>query len=463
MTHEPRPPAGETRQPSSVWRRRWPTLTLFSAIGVVVLGVAIAWTYTSNLRKYPPDIADPDTLAFPLPERPSVVVLPFTAVTGGDRDGLAAWRLGADLQDVLVRVPGLFVIARETATRFRGARFQVKKTAETLGIRYLITGTLSRRGDIYRIFYRLLDAFTREVEWVGDYKRPLKDLPATRDLALTGILDELDVLPGDDETAGLFGPYATDPDAWLAAAEAIAYRIPEDRDSMRGSLARLQAAAAPEPKWSTIPAEMAWSYLNAVRRGWTDADDIGSLIDEGIMQAERVIRNDPADPRGPARKADLLALRGDTSTSLIFQQQAVELGPNDFVVQWDLAQALIAAERSAAALPVMRRALRLHPLHPVSLTQMLAELELAASVPEAALESLSTVIARRPADRTPRVMRIYILGSIGRLDEARRERQNLLELHPEFRLSRWVAGRTGSIVYDHRTWAPILLKAGIPN
>ena len=451
--------------PLPAWRRRWPALTLFSAIGVILLGGAIAWTYTNNLRKYPPDVADRRAMIHPLPDHPSLVVLPFSAVTGGARDNLIADRLATDLTDALVRVPQIFVIARESAIRYRGARFQIKKTAETLGVRYLVSGTLSRSGETYRVFYRLLDAFTGEADWVGDYKRPLSTLPAARDLAVTEILDELDSLPDDAPLAELLGPQPGHPETWLSLAEVTTYRIPEDRQSMRGGLARLMKAQETDPSWAAVPAEIAWTYLNAVRRHWTspDAPDDKTLVKLGLIHADRTMRLDPADPRGPARKADLLALAGDDTTTLALRERAAALGPNDFTMQWELAQTLIALEAPARALPVMQRALRLHPLHPASMTRSLADLQLAAGDPEAALNSLSTIVARRPAQPGPRIMRIYLLELLDRPEEAQREALALLDLHPDFTLSRWRAGQTDPGHYDDVKWEPALRAAGIPD
>ena len=452
---------GQSGKPQPVWRRRWTGLTIFSAIGVIIVGSALFWTYSSNLRRYPPDVADRDSLALPLPDSPSVVVMPFAAVSGGPRDALMARRLETDIRNVLARVPDLFVIASETAIRYRGARFQLKRPAEALGVRYVVTGTLTASNGSIRMFYRLVDAFTGEVEWHGDYQKTLHDLPATRDLALAGILDELDRLPGKAGLAALTGPLPRDPATWLAVAEVVNWRVPEDRDSMRASLDRLRAAAVAEPGWATVEAEIAWTCLNAESRAWPDADRCGHGPDSGLAAAERVMALDPADPRGPARKADLLAVAGISDGVLDLRQRAARLGPNDFNAQWDLATALAAAGRPADALPAMRRALRLHPLHPVNLTRVLAETEIAAGAHEAALRSLDAVIERRPASPVPRVMQIYVLVQQRQLARAQQEAERLLALHPGYRLADW--RRPDNPVRANRAWLAALRQAGIPD
>ena len=462
---DPRPRFVTTDQPVSKWRRWFPMLTIFSGVGIVLLGAAMIWSYLFNLEKYPPDVADPDALALPLPALPSAIVLPFFSVTEVDRDLLIAHRLGTDLAQALARHAGLFLIAEQTSARFRGAQFQIKKTAEALGIRYLITGSVSRAGKKYRIFFRVIDAFTGDVEWANNYDRSPEKLLGVPDHALKMILDVLDVDLDDDDAERLFGRGASRYDAWVDYAEAVAYRVPDDRGSMTKSLARLMAAHAADPGWAAVAVEIAWSYRNAALRGWTEPGESGTgrLIDTAISYAEAAIKADPADPRGPALKAALLALKGDGEASLDFWRAAAKLGPNSFTTHWGLAHALIAAGRHAEALPAMERALRLHPRHPVALTQFLAELRFDAGQPEPALTVLAKVIAKRPAAPEPRLMRAFILGSLGRWDAARAEIRALLDLYPGFSFSSWSARRVRRNQPARTNWLSVLRQAGIPD
>lgn len=469
MTDPNTPPPSDSPAEARVgWRRKWPLLTLFSAIGLVLLAGAIAWSYTVHFRKFPPDVADRAALAWPLPEVPSVVVLPISSVGTADRDVLLAGRLGDDLTEMLARVPGLFVISPETSGRFRGGQFRVKATAEAIGVRYLLTGTVSRvgAGKIYRVFLSLIDAFSGDTEWVEDFDLEPDRLFEIHAKALPEILDGLDLDIEEEDIAAFAALGPRVPEAWIDYAEAVAYRVIDDRQSMADSLAKLKRAHAADPSWGAPAREIAWSYLHAARHGWTNAEapTKADLIKEGLRHADALIKRDSKDPFGPARKAALLTeARGDTDETRGLWRKAAQLGPNTFAIQWELAQVLIRAERFTEALPVMKRALRVHPRHPVALAQALAELEFAAGNPEIAFASLDAVIEKRPAAEDPRLMRMVLLAKMNRPREAEAEAKAFLSLHGDFDFSTWQARQIRRGRPGREAWRDTLIAIGIPD
>jgi len=171
---------------------------------------------------------------------------------------------------------------------------------------------------------------------------------------------------------------------------------------------------------------------------------------------------------GPAHKAALLEVGGaagggDTEQSIAAWHAAARLGPNAFSIQWALSQALIRAGRHGEALPVMKHALRVHPRHPVALTQNLAELQFAAGDPGAAFASLDAVIEKRPAAEAPRLMRIYIHDALGRKAEAAAEVSTFLDLHPYFKFAEWSARQVRRGRPSRAEWRDVLRAAGIPD
>ncbi|MDE0809111.1 MAG: hypothetical protein OSB69_07240 [Alphaproteobacteria bacterium] len=439
---------------------------MFSALGIVCLVGAITWTYTVNLRRFPPDVADPTALAWALPDIPSVVVLPVAAVTLTDKDTLLAGRFGNELLEMLAGIPGLFAISPETSARLAGGQFRIKSTAEALGVRYLVTGTLSRVGKKYRVFLRVIDAFSGEAEWSEDYDTDPAYLFQVPGLALANILDAMDVDLEDHQVAKFAARGPSKPQGWTTFAEAVAYRVTGDRESMSNSLTRLLKVQDDDPDWSAPPREIAWTYLNAARRGWGgfDGATVSGLMSKGVGFADMLIKQHPESPFGPARKAALLTvIQGDTEETVALWREAARLGPNIFPIQWALSQVLIRAGRHQEALVVMKHALRVHPLHPVSLTQKLAELEFAAGRTEDAFKSLDAVLEKRPAAQDPRLMRVFVLGTLDRRADAAADVEEFLILHPNFSFSRWSArqGRRGRP--ERLDWKAILSAAGIPD
>ncbi len=471
---KPPPPVTGGARPASGWKRRWPVLTLFSAVGVVLLAAAIGWTYYEDLRRFPPDRADPDALALPLPAEPSAVVLPFAAASGRERDVLLADRMAADLTDALARVPGLFLIAPETATRLRGGRFRIAATAEGLGVRYLVAASLDRKGKGYRVFAQVIDAFSGEPDWAEGYDIPADGLPGLRDPILAAVLETLDVDFDPARLAEAAGAGPSGPAAWFALVEAEALRVPDDRESMAAALARLERARAADPGWAAPPLEIARVHLNAARRGWTGAPWSGpggpggetadGPVERGLAAAAAARALDPGNPAAAALAADLLALSGDAAAAALERRrEAVRLGPNGFAARWALAEALAGAGRPGEAVAAMARALRLHPRRPAALDLRLAELRHLAGEDDAALAALDRAIERRPAAREPRLMRILVHAARGDRAAAEAGVAALLRLYPEFRFSEWSAARARRGRPDRAGWRDALAAAGVPD
>ncbi|MBM85636.1 MAG: hypothetical protein CMM47_06405 [Rhodospirillaceae bacterium] len=446
------------------WKRRWTLLTMFCTLGLGFLGFAMVWTYWSNYQRFPPDQADRDALAWPLPEQPSVVVLPIVSVTQTDEDELLATQFGQDLIAILARVPGLFVIAPETSGRYLDGQFHIKDTAEALGVQYLVSGTMSHVREKYRIFLKVIDAFSGEVEWVEDYDVDRAGLVSVIGQDFEEVLDALGVSK-DLEALSLPALASVSTEAWIAYREAVDYRIPGDRGSMEDSMARLEIASEADANWAAVPVEIAWTYLNAAKRGWPDLPSAAGKgnVRAGMAHALHAMKLDPGNPFAAARMADLLETEGKMADALEIREKAAMLGPNSFSIQWALSQSLANAGRHDEALRVMRYALRLHPRHNIGLVQELAERELKVDDFDAAYKSIDLVLARRPASVEPMLLRIYVNGLEERWQEAKINVGHFLELHQGFRFSEWSARQLARGRPGREKWSSILEKAGIPN
>lgn len=448
-------------RPATGWRRRWPLLTLTSGVGVVLLGAAITWTWYRDFTDHPPDRADRSALLLPLPDRPSVVVLPFAPASTREADVLHARQLAADFTAGLARNRGLFVIAPETASRLRGGQFRIKATAEALGVAALLTAVLTETDSGTRAFLQIIDAFTGEPDWSHTAVLDPDRLHALPGQVLPEVVEELG---GGTDGPPVPGP--SDHAAWIAHAEATQYRVPGDRDSMAASLARLREAERADAGWSTVPAERAWIWLEAARRGWIGfggSSDRAALIEAGLVAAERALQLDPGTSRAAALRADLLTLAGRGGEALEWRERAARTGPNSFRAHWDLAEALAAEGSHRRAVSAMSHALRLHPRHPVAMDLRLAELQFLAGQGAESLAALERVLAKRPADPEPHLMQIRILAAGGEHRLARQRAGQLLKLYPDFSVDAWLRQRARRGLPDRADWRSVLIEAGVPG
>jgi TolB-like protein len=175
-------------------------LSIFAAFVVVVAVVAL-WQF--HLRPAPPphEIASKEKMAFPLPDLPSIAVLPFVNMSGDPKQEFFGDGITESIITALSKVPRLFVIARNSTFTYKGKPVKVKQVSEELGVRYVLEGSFQRSADRIRIEAQLIDALSGHHVWAERYERDLKDLFAVEDEVTLKILKAMQVKLTEGEGA----------------------------------------------------------------------------------------------------------------------------------------------------------------------------------------------------------------------------------------------------------------------
>lgn len=140
-------------------------------------------------------------MAFPLPDKPSIAVLPFDNMSGDPEQEYFSDGLTEDIITGLARVPGLFVIARNSTFAYKEKPVRVQQVSEDLGVRYVLEGSVRRSGGEVRITAQLIDALTGHHLWAQKYDRGLKDLFALQDEITDKVVTALSVELTEGEQA----------------------------------------------------------------------------------------------------------------------------------------------------------------------------------------------------------------------------------------------------------------------
>ena len=142
------------------------------------------------------DVASIDKMNFPLPDVPSIAVLPFVNLSGDPKQEFLCDGMTEEIITALAKVPKLFVIARNSTFTYKGKPVKVNQVSEDLGVRYVLEGGIQRSGDRVRITVQLIDALTGHHLWAERYDRDLKDIFALQDeiaiKILTGVQMKLE-------------------------------------------------------------------------------------------------------------------------------------------------------------------------------------------------------------------------------------------------------------------------------
>ncbi len=165
----------ETKRATQSWKR----IALAAAVVVLiaVAGVGL-WLRPWKATVEPASV---ERMAHPLPDRPSIAVLPFTNMSDDPAQEYFADGMTEDLITDLSKVSGLFVIARNSVFTYKGKAIEVRQVAEDLGVRYVLEGSVRRAGEQVRINAQLIDATTGGHLWAERYDGSLADIFGLQD------------------------------------------------------------------------------------------------------------------------------------------------------------------------------------------------------------------------------------------------------------------------------------------
>ncbi|MHC4560932.1 MAG: adenylate/guanylate cyclase domain-containing protein, partial [Planctomycetota bacterium] len=166
----------EEKRPAPSWHRA----IVAGAFAVLVLVVALAiWQF--YMRRPSVEPASLDKMAYPLPDKPSVAVLPFDNLSGDPGQDYLADGITENIITALSYIPEIFVIARNSTFTYKGKAVKAQEVAEDLGVRYILEGSVQRTGDRVRITAQFIDATSGRHLWADRYDRNLRDLFALQD------------------------------------------------------------------------------------------------------------------------------------------------------------------------------------------------------------------------------------------------------------------------------------------
>jgi TolB-like protein/Tfp pilus assembly protein PilF len=154
------------------------------------------------------------TLPLPLPDKPSIAVLPFTNMSGDPEQDYIGDGLSVNIISALSITTKIFVIARNSSFSYKGSNVKVQQVAEELGVQYVLEGSIQKSGDRLRVTAQLIDALTGRHLWSEVYNREMKDLFHMQDEITKKIVVSLQVELTMGEDARVYAKSTDDLEAW---------------------------------------------------------------------------------------------------------------------------------------------------------------------------------------------------------------------------------------------------------
>jgi TolB-like protein/cytochrome c-type biogenesis protein CcmH/NrfG len=297
----------------------------------------------------------------PLPDRPSIAVLPFANISDDPDQEHFADGMSEDLITGLARIRWLFVIARNSAFVYKGRAVDVKQVSRELGVRYVLEGSVRRAGKQLRISAQLIDAITGGHHWADRYDRELGDIFAVQDEITRSVAAAIEPHLLAAEGIRALSRSAGDLGAWELVARAQTHVWRLTRADYETAIDALKGAVEAHPDYAPARGLLGFCVVFAAHMGWIDRD---KGLDPGRQHAIRAIALDELDPWGHIALGYWAMMERRTEESIAAFRRAVKLNPNNAAAHSHLSRGLAFAGQDREAIEHGEDAIRLSPLDP---------------------------------------------------------------------------------------------------
>jgi TolB-like protein len=253
-----------------IGEKRGESVQRMSALAVVIVllllagGLAIWKYYTSTVSPPIEEVASVKKMALPLPDKPSIAVLPFDNMSDDPKQEYFSDGITEDVITDLSKISGLFVIARNSTFTYKGKPVKVQQVSEELGVRYVLEGSVRKAGDKVRINAQLVDATTGHHLWAERFDGTFVDIFALQDRFTRKIVAALALKLTEDEQKNLTLRYTENVEAYDAYLKGRQYLIESGPEGLVKAVGYFEKAVELDPDYSSAHAGVASAYQTSI-------------------------------------------------------------------------------------------------------------------------------------------------------------------------------------------------------
>jgi adenylate cyclase len=413
---------GEKRPISRKWR--WAAVAL-----IVVAGALVIW----NFYFRPPfEPASVERMAFPLPDKPSIAVLPFDNLSGDPEQEYLCDGITEDIITTLSKHPNLFVIARSSTFTYKGKPVKVQQVAEDLGVRYVLEGSIQRAGERLRITAQLIDGLKGHHVWSERYDSDMKDIFALQDKITLKVLKALDVKLIRGE---LIGKGTDNLEVYLKSLQARNIMYQWNRESMVQARQLTEEQIRLDPQFAIAYQALAGITMMDVWLGISKSPK-KSLM-KAIELCKKAISMDDSLSAAYGLLGFLYVQVREYEKGIAAGEKAIEKEPNSADAHSFFAQVLNYSGRPEEAIAHNEKAFRLNPVgHPTYYYAHASTSYLLTGRYEDTVKVCKEELTRWPNNVTAHARLVMAYSALGRDEEARAVAQELLRIDHKFSAQR---------------------------
>ena len=399
-----------------------------------------------------------------LPDRPSIVVLPFQNMSGDPDQEYFADGLTEDIITGLSRQQWFFVIARNSSFSYKGEAVDVRQVASELGVRYILEGSVRRASKRVRVTGQLIDATVGNHLWADRYDRELSDIFELQDEITNRVIGSVGSQILLAEAARVRRKPPQSIDAWDLVMQALPHMWRMTTDDHRSAQDLLLEALSLDPEYAHAYALLGWIYVSMFNLD--TGKPIHEFTERALDAGTRAVELDDQDPWGHLVLGLGFARRRKPDLALMHLTKAIELNPSFALGHAGLGYGLAVGGQPERGLEVLEQAHRLSPRDPFLAIY-------APTVRYMALFALgryeeTIAVCRETASLHPnhagawRLMTVS-LALLGREDEARAALARTLALQPDLSIDHVETNTVYANAADRARFRDGLRKAGLEN
>jgi TolB-like protein len=301
-------------------------------------------------------------MAFPLPDKPSIAVLPFINMSGDPEQEYFSDGITEDIITALSRLRWFLVIARNSTFIYKGKAVDVKQIGRELGVRYILEGSIRKIGNRVRITAQLINVTTGAHLWAERYDRELIDIFALQDEITQSVTAAIEPKLMEAESVQSQGRSPENLAAWDLVTKAVAHFWRMTTTESEAAIDILRMAVQRYPNYAPAQSMLSFALLVSDLVGWAPA---GKPYQVAAELAHRAAELDDNDPWAHLALGYLAFTARQTDEAVREFQRALELNPNFATAYGYLGWAVAFDGRHEEAIGYFQQAFRMSPHDPL--------------------------------------------------------------------------------------------------
>jgi adenylate cyclase len=375
----------------------------------------------------------PETPPIPLPDKPSIAVLPFTNMSEDPKQEYFSDGITENIISTLSHSPNLFVIARNSTFTYKGKSVDVRQVGRELGARYVLEGSVQKTGERIRITAQLIDAKSGNHLWSERYDRDLKDIFALQDEITLKIMAGLGVELG--EIGGSLYKGINNLEVWKKFVQANQYLSRMNKEGSVLAREKAEEVIALDPDIAGAYVLIGTTHILDL---WFGASTNPLVSFEKATEAARkALTLDDNNSEAHCVLGFIFLTKREHEKAIAEAKRAIALNPNNADAYNMLGLSLHLSDRSVESIGFLKKAIRLNPFPRSIYLVNLGNAYRATEQYEEAIETYKKSIKREPNNIFAYIGLTATYSLMGREKEAHESALEVLKIDPEFSLKKF--------------------------